>query len=91
MPDHVHLFVSGGEDFILTEWVKGLKRAISTASLQQQLPLHWQPGFFDHLLRNDESYGEKWNYVRDNPVRARLVIRADDWPYQGELTFIDRL
>ena len=47
-------------------------------------------GIFDHVLRNDESYGQKWEYVRENPVRAGLVPRADDWQYQGELVFIDR-
>jgi REP element-mobilizing transposase RayT len=50
----------------------------------------WQPGFFDHVLRNDESYTQKWKYVRENPVRAGLVSRADDWPYQGEFVVIDR-
>src|SRR4029077_13534604 len=50
----------------------------------------WQPGFFDHVLRNDESYSQKWEYVRENPVRAGLVVRADEWPYQGELVVIDR-
>jgi hypothetical protein len=49
-----------------------------------------QAGFFDHILRSDESYSEKWNYVRDNPVRAGLVETADDWPYQGEIVVIDR-
>src|SRR4029077_12085115 len=29
--------------------------------------------FFDHLLRSEESYDQKWNYVRDNPVRADLA------------------
>ena len=41
-------------------------------------------------MRDDESYTEKWIYVRENPVRAGLVARADDWPYQGEFVFIDR-
>ena len=45
----------------------------------------WQDGFFDHLLRNGESYGEKWNYVRMNPVRAGLVAHPEDWPYAGEI------
>ncbi|HEY4270535.1 MAG TPA: hypothetical protein VGM65_00875 [Candidatus Udaeobacter sp.] len=45
---------------------------------------------FDHLLRNDESYTQKWEYVRENPVRAGLVPLAADWPYQGEFVFIDR-
>ena len=45
----------------------------------------WQDGFFDHLLRSGESYAEKWNYVRMNPVRAGLVARPEDWPYSGEI------
>jgi REP element-mobilizing transposase RayT len=87
MPDHVHLFVRGGRDFTLSPWIGGLKRAISVALRSQRL---WQPGFFDHILRSEESYAEKWNYVRDNPVRAGLVETADDWPYQGEVVVIDR-
>jgi hypothetical protein len=34
--------------------------------------------FFDHLLRSNESYSEKWNYVFDNPVRAGLVSKAQE-------------
>jgi putative transposase len=98
MPDHVHVFVRGDSDFRLSVWVAGLKRAISVALLKEaqatRLPLQgrslWQPGFFDHILRSDESYAEKWNYVRDNPVRAGLVKDADKWPYQGEVVRIDR-
>jgi REP element-mobilizing transposase RayT len=88
MPDHLHLFVRGSDDFILPRWVAGLKRAISVAlRAGHQL---WQPGFFDHVLRSDESYGQKWLYVHDNPVRAGLVSDSDAWPYQGEFVAIDR-
>ena len=45
----------------------------------------WQDGFFDHVLRDCESYGEKWEYMRMNPVRAGLVVRPEDWPYVGEI------
>jgi REP element-mobilizing transposase RayT len=90
MPDHLHFFVRGNEDLNLAQWVNGLKRAISVPlGATKKRPL-WQPGFFDHILRNDESYTQKWKYVRENPVRAGLVPRADDWPYQGELVVIDR-
>jgi REP element-mobilizing transposase RayT len=54
-------------------------------------PKLWQPGFFDHLLRSEESYEQKWRYVRENPVRAGLASRAEDWPYQGEVVLIDRV
>ena len=87
MPDHVHLFVRGVHSFVLSTWVGGLKRAISVAVAKQRL---WQPGFFDHVLRSSESYAEKWNYVRENPVRAGLVDHAANWPYQGEIVVIDR-
>jgi REP element-mobilizing transposase RayT len=46
---------------------------------------HWQKGFFDHVLRSEESYEEKWRYVRQNPVRAGLIKRPEEWPYQGEI------
>jgi putative transposase len=89
MPDHIHLFVRGSDDFLLTCGVAGLKRAISVALLAgNQL---WQPGFFHHVLRSDESYGRKWSDVRDNPVRAGLVSDHEAWPYQGEFVVIDRI
>jgi len=49
----------------------------------------WQRGFFDRLIRNTESYAQKWDYVRENPVRAGLVSTAEKWKYQGEIVEID--
>ena len=63
-----------------------MKRAVS-AGIQESMP-HWQPGFFDHLLRHSDSYSEKWNYVWMNPVRAELVERPEDWKLQGEVVSI---
>lgn len=91
MPDHIHLFVRGGLDFNLGIWIRGLKRAIGAAVFGGKSKGIWQPGFFDHILRSDESYGEKWNYVRNNPVRAGLVADADEWQFQGEIVVVDRV
>jgi hypothetical protein len=44
----------------------------------------WQPGCFDRLLRSEESLHDKWLYVQENPVRAGLVKRWEDWPYRYE-------
>ena len=90
MPDHLHLFGRGDQSFVLATWVKGLKRAISEGFPTKSQASFWQPGFFDHLLRNDESYAQKWEYVHENPVRAGLVENSDEWPYQGEIVVIDR-
>jgi putative transposase len=104
MPDHAHLFVCGPDDFELGWWMGMLKRFLEkridahdrpratspTGRRLQKTPV-WQRGFFDHILRSDESYAEKWNYVRDNPVRTGLVAKAEDWPYAGEIIIIDRV
>jgi len=86
MPDHLHLFVRGSADFELGQWIRMLKRTLSAAI--SAAPPHWQPGFFDHLMRNGESYSEKWNYVWQNPVRANLIAEPMEWPYQGEIGYL---
>jgi putative transposase len=92
MPDHLHVFVCGSAEFNLRQWVRMLKTALGK-KLQElgQEREFWQRGFFDHLVRNSESYAEKWVYVQQNPTRAGLVPRAEDWPYQGEIVIIDRV
>ena len=87
MPDHIHLFVAmPPEGITLVKWIQALRSAIGKQLLRLgfQKP-HWQDGFFDHVLRNDESYSQKWDYVRMNPVRAGLSQTPEEWPYQGEI------
>jgi putative transposase len=91
MPDHIHFFVCGPDNFELGHWIGLLKQCL-TKSVERAPSADsvWERGFFDHVLRSDESYAQKWNYVRDNPVRAGLVTNAGDWPYAGEIIRIDR-
>ena len=72
MPDHVHLFVAFPPDGLtLDRWIQALRSVIGKRLLALgMMKPHWQEGFFDHLLRSDESYSRKWEYVRMNPVRA---------------------
>jgi putative transposase len=86
MPDHLHLFVALGEERTLGNWMKSLKNYLSKSLRTLGVPSpHWQKGFFDHVLRSDESYEQKWEYVRENPVRAGLRKKWDEWPYRGEV------
>ena len=87
MPNHAHLFVLLPEEGItLVKWMHALETVIGKQLLRLgfQKP-HWQESFFDHLLRSRESYSEKWDYVRMNPVRAGLSRTPEEWPYQGEI------
>jgi putative transposase len=86
MPDHIHLFVALDPEMTLAAWVKSLKNSLSKTLRSLNIPApHWQKGFFDHVLRSEESYAQKWEYVRDNPVRAGLVGAWSEWPFRGEV------
>ena len=90
MPDHIHLFVRmPTEGISLVKWMQALKSILGKKLIIDGYPKpHWQEGFFDHLLRSGESYSEKWEYVRQNPVRKGLVSNPDAWAYQGEINRI---
>jgi putative transposase len=81
MPDHVHVIVTPVEDRGLSvgDFAAGFKRLLRKALGSQTW--EWQRGCFDRLLRSDEDLGNKWTYVQENPVRARLVQQAEDWPF----------
>jgi putative transposase len=89
MPDHLHLFVAGPPEFVLGKWIGTMKRCLEKTMKSDLLKnQRWQRGFFDHVLRSAESYSQKWDYVRQNPVRAGLVSHPDDWPFAGEIVAI---
>jgi len=90
MPDHVHLFCAPAEfpSRPLLKWVSFWKSAAARNwPHRDQLPL-WQRHSWDTQLRRGENYDEKWEYVLQNPVRAGLVARPEDWRYQGELNIL---
>jgi putative transposase len=81
MPDHLHAIVAPTKDrdARIGNFSAALKRWIREES---NASWTWQPGCFDRLLRSDESLHDKWLYVQENPVRAGLVKKWDDWPYR---------
>lgn len=88
MPDHVHFFCSAELDAkTLPSFMQAWKQWTSKR-IRRELNLSgtiWQAEFFDHVLRSSDSYGQKWDYVKENPLRAGLVASADKWPWQGEV------
>lgn len=87
MPDHIHLFCSpvSRDGHSLKGWLQFWKsRASSAWPWPEEQPI-WQRDGWDTQLRDGESYQNKWDYVRQNPVRKGLVVDADSWPFQGEI------
>jgi putative transposase len=76
MPDHVHFLASFPPDGRMEDVVARWKRYTSTHA-----KIRWQRDFFDHRLRSDESFGEKADYILENPVRAGLIDHFEKWPF----------
>lgn len=87
MPDHLHLFCAPTKfpHTPLKDWMK-FWRADATRHWPHvfEKPI-WQKDFFDRQLRSGESYSEKWMYVWQNPVKAGLAQRTEDWTFCGEI------
>ncbi len=86
MPDHIHVFVAAEGPKVLSRWVGSLKKFLAAHwRTHGHTGPFWQESFFDHLLRSDESYEEKWMYVLQNPVRTGLTQDASEWLFSGEV------
>ena len=77
MPDHLHSIIGYNARMqSLSKVVSSLKQRLA-----QQAGIKWQKGFFDHRIRNTAEYKDKTDYILNNPVKAKLCERIEDWPY----------
>src|SRR5207253_6816437 len=74
MPDHIHLFCAPNTFPAqpLKKWIGFWRNRVTRAwPCRSQVPI-WQREYWDRQLRRSESYAEKWQYVRNNPIPAWL-------------------
>jgi len=80
MPDHLHLLITPGES--LEKAVQLIKGGFSFRA-KRELEWNggiWQEGFTDHRVREEEDWNRHLEYIRTNPIEARLV--DDSVPYE---------
>jgi putative transposase len=80
MPDHLHVLASFPVDVNLNAFISAWKSYLTINK-----KIQWQRDFFDHRIRNDENLDEKADYIRQNPVRAGLATKYEDWPWKWDL------
>jgi len=83
MPNHFHLLVTPGETTTLEKAVQLIKGGSShQIHLERGNKMEiWQKGFHDWTIRDAGDYRAKVEYIRMNPVRARLVTRTEEWVF----------
>jgi type I restriction enzyme R subunit/putative DNA methylase len=83
MPNHVHLFfelVRGRLKHTLEDFKRWTgHQACKLAGIKGER--FWQREWFDHWSRSDEEDERIIEYIRRNPVAAKLVRAPSEWPY----------
>jgi REP element-mobilizing transposase RayT len=59
----------------------GRGRPTYATNVQRVKRVVWQDENFDHIIRNEKDYREKLLYLCDNPVRAGLVEKPEDYQW----------
>ncbi len=83
MPDHVHMIITPLGDIDLASVLRRLKSA-SAYRVNRLLGRNgalWQRESFDRILRSDEDVVAKREYIFNNPVRAGIVTRWEEYPW----------
>ena len=80
MPDHIHFIINITErhigrslreimQFFKTMTTNDYIRNVKNGKLKPFDKKLWQKSYYDHIIRNQEDYNEKWDYIENNPKK----------------------
>ena len=85
MPNHVHVLIEQSPGHRLSDIVQAWKSFSSKQAnrlLGRSGPF-WAREYFDRYIRDEGHLAAARRYIRENPVKARLCERAEDWPWSS--------
>ena len=85
MPDHFHLLVTvRGEISIekAVQFIKGGHAFRAGRDLGMKAPF-WQKGFSEARVLDASAYAQVRDYIRGNPVKRRLAVVAEEYPFSS--------
>jgi REP-associated tyrosine transposase len=82
MPDHVHVLLDARDNnAALRDLVKRWKQASGYWYMRRYGRTLWQSGYFERILRREDTTEVVANYIMANPVRAGLAKEVGAYPY----------
>jgi putative transposase len=88
MPDHAHLLIEGrSADSDAKEFIVRAKQYSGFHHKKARRSRLWQRYGFEHVLQDDELTLVVAKYILENPIRAGLVGRVEDYPFVGSLMY----
>ncbi len=85
MPNHVHTLVTPKAGFQMSKIVHSWKSftANQCNKLLGRTGRFWDLESFDRYIRNDQHFRNAQVYIENNPVKARLCRRPEDWRWSS--------
>jgi len=90
MPNHVHALVRPHTGYTLSQvlhnWKsftahEAQKAAQASGLLIPKGEAFWQRESYDHLIRDEADFARVLEYIVQNPVKAGLCEKPEEWPY----------
>jgi REP element-mobilizing transposase RayT len=84
MPNHIH-FLATRFDVTLSGIMQSLKSLTSHKAnkILNRKGSFWMTEYFDRYIRNPEHFARTVRYIEENPVKAGLCKRPEDWPFSS--------
>lgn len=84
MPNHVHLLCTPAVPLsLVTKSLKNVTGRQANKILATVGKPFWQEESYDHVIRNGAEFDRIKNYIERNPVRARIVSEAGEYPWSS--------
>ena len=85
MPNHVHILITQLKGFPLGDIVRSWKTFTAREAnlmLGRAGPF-WMREYHDRSIRDEKHFNRAVAYIRSNPVKAGLCVRAEDWRWSS--------
>jgi len=85
MPNHAHLLCTPLSGHSLADIMHSIKSftANEANKLLNRKGRFWQKEYFDRYIRNARQFGRTVTYIENNPVKAHLCNKPEDWPFSS--------
>ena len=85
MPNHAHSLLTPSAGHELSRVMHSLKSytANEANKLLNRTGQFWQPESFDRWIRDADHFAKVIGYIENNPVKARLCEKPEDWPFSS--------
>ena len=93
LPDHLHMIITPKEAREYPKIVRSIKYNFSKKIIPREEQSHarckkgmtpvWQKRYYEHTIRNEKDYFRCLEYMKDNPVKHKLVSNEERWEYSS--------